>query len=253
MSDGIDIGAIKMKGRQGAFEIRRWGGKRKGAGRKATVRAGQPRHRRVRKRATVTAREPVHVVVRVVPRIGRLRRRKAYAAIRWALLTVLRRGLMRVVHVSIQRTHLHLLVEAEDERCLARGMQGFLISAAKQLNAVLTVEEKATQPVRGQVFATRYHAEIIDAPRRARSCLAYVLNNWRRHREDVGGGARRRARIDPYSSGIVFAGWRDHSTPFAWPRNYLPMPVAPPRSWLLTDGWRRHGPVGLREVPGPRA
>jgi hypothetical protein len=192
----------------------------------------------------------VHVVVRVAPRIGGLRRRKTYAAVRWALLTVLLRGMMRVVHVSIQRTHLHLLVEADDERRLARGMQGFLISAARQLNAVLTVETKALRPVRGQVFTHRYHAEVIDTPRRARSCLAYVLNNWRRHREDVAGVAARRACVDPYSSGLGFDGWRDRSEPFAWPSGYLPLAVAPPRSWLLTDGWRRHSAIDPREVPG---
>ena len=242
---------------QGAFEFRTWGGKRKGAGRKAIVRPGEPPHRRVRKRARVTAREPVHVVIRVVPRVGRLRRRKAYQAIRRALLTVLLRGRIRVVHISIQRRHIHLLVEAADERALARGMQGFQISAAKQLNAALTIELRARRSLgtraiaRGQVFSNRYHAEIIDTPRRARHCLAYVLNNWRRHREDQAGAAQRGAKVDPYSSGIAFDGWRDHEVPFAWPVGYEPLVVARARSWLLTEGWRRHGLVDLDEVPGP--
>jgi hypothetical protein len=193
----------------------------------------------------------VHVVIRVVPRVGRLRRRKAYQAVRRALLTVLRRGLMRVVHLSIQRRHIHLIAEAGDERRLARGMQGFQIAAAKQLNAAITVEIGAAEPVRGQVFTSRYHAEVIDTPRRARHCLGYVLNNWRRHREDHGGPAQRRARVDPYSSGIFFDGWRDQETPFAFPREYEPLVVVPAESWLLTEGWRRYGPIDLREVPGP--
>jgi hypothetical protein len=44
------------------------------------------------------------------------------------------------------------------------------------------------------VFTTRYHAEIIDTPRRARQCLAYVLDNRRRHREDQVGPAQPQAR-----------------------------------------------------------
>ena len=256
-----DIGAIKMRARraaQGVLEFRTWGGKRKGAGRKPVERPGEPPHRRVRKRARVTAREPVHVVIRVVPRVGTLRRRKAYQALRRALLTVLIRGRIRIVHISIQRRHVHLLVEAADERALARGMQGFQISAAKQLNAALTVELRGRRTigaralVRGQVFTSRYHAEIIDTPRRARHCLAYVVNNWRRHREDLAGPAHRRAKVDPYSSAIAFDGWRDHATPFAWPPGYEPLVVARARSWLLTEGWRRHGLVDLHEVPGAR-
>ncbi len=239
-------------GRQEVFEFRTWGGKRAGAGRKPRPRADRPPHRRVRKRPPVTAREPVHVVIRVVGEVGRLRRRKAYQAIRRALLTALVRGLIRVVHVSIQGRHIHLLVEADDERCLARGMQGLQVSAARHLNAAVAIERGLPRPRRGQVFTDRYHAEIIDSPRRARHCLGYVLNNWRRHREDVAGPAQRNAALDPYSSGIAFDGWRDHAAPFAWPAEYQPLPVAVPRSWLLIDGWRRHGPIDLREVPGPR-
>ena len=29
-----------------------------------------------------------------------------------------------------------------------------------------------------------------------------------------------------------------------------PAPVAAPRHWLLTTGWRRHGRLDPREVPG---
>ena len=231
--------------------FRTWGGKRQGAGRKARVVAGQKPHRRVRKRPALTGREPIHVVLRVVPAVGRLRRRKAYQAIRRALITAFCRGVIRVVHLSIQGNHIHLIVEAADEKRLARGMQGLQISAARHLNAAVSVERGEGPPRRGQVFANRYHAEILDTPRRARHALAYVLNNWRRHREDQAGPAQRRASVDPYSSGISFDGWRDHSTPFAFPRDYEPLVVVPPSCWMLTTGWRRHGPIDLREVPGP--
>jgi REP element-mobilizing transposase RayT len=260
MSEGRDIGAIKMGSAERALEFRTWGGRRRGAGRKPS----KPgiHHRRVRRRPALSGREPVHVVVRVVPAVGRLRRPKAYQAIRRALITVLLRGRMRVVHLSIQRNHVHPIVEAGDERALARGMQGFQISAARHLNAAVSVEVRRAvggragrsllrEPRRGQVFTDRYHAEIIDTPRRARHCLAYVLNNWRRHREDQAGPRQRSAPVDPYSSGICFDGWADHSTPFAFPRGYQPLVVSPASSWLLTTGWRRWGPIDLAEVPGP--
>lgn len=59
------------------------------------------------------------------------------------------------------------------------------------------------------------------------------------------------ARLDPYSSGIGFGGWRGRERPFVWPPGYEPLPVVPAHTWLLTTGWKRHDLVGLRDVPGP--
>jgi REP element-mobilizing transposase RayT len=237
--------------RQQALEFRTWGGKRAGAGRKAVPRPGERPHRWVRKRPALTAREPVHVVLRVTREVGRLRRRSAYHAVRKAMLVAADKGVIRLVHVSIQQNHIHLLVEAADERDLARGMQGFEISAARRLNAAVARDRGRSKPRRGSVFVRRYHAEIIDSPRRARHALAYVLNNWRRHREDLAGVAQRRMPVDPYASGISFDGWDRPVPRGALPDAYEPLPVAEAASWLLTTGWRRHGPIGVGEVPGP--
>jgi hypothetical protein len=77
-----------------------------------------------------------------------------------------------------------------------------------------------------------------------------VLNNWRHHREDQASAATRRAKVDPYSSGIAFSGWAGREgVPFRWPPGYEPLPVRYPRTWFLTDGWRRWGPIALDEVP----
>jgi hypothetical protein len=52
----------------------------------------------------------------------------------------------------------HLLVEAGSRTALARGMQGFEISAAKHLNAA--VSKARGRRRRGAVFPDRYHARI---------------------------------------------------------------------------------------------
>ena len=229
----------------------RRGGPREGAGRPPILLPnGRRLHSRVARRPRVTAREPVHVVLRVDRALGRLRRRSAYHAMRLALQTAAKAGKIRVVHVSIQRHHIHLLVEAGSERDLATGMKGLEISAAKRLNRAITRDRRLPERRRGQVFVTRYHAEIIKSPRQARRALAYVLNNWRHHREDLEGAAQRRAPIDPYSSAIAFDGWCDRPAHAGLPIGYQPLPVEVPRSWLLTEGWRRHGAVSVHEVPG---
>jgi REP element-mobilizing transposase RayT len=179
----------------------------------------------------------VHVVLRVTREVGNLRKLDAYRAIRGALGRCLARADYRVVHVSIQSNHLHLLVEADDKHALTLGMQGFAISAAKRLNRELRRR-------RGEVFPFRYHATPITSPTQARNAIAYVLNNWRHHRND----ARAPYRIDPYSSAEQFHGWETaHGDR---PRGE-PLPCVRPTSWLLTDGWPRAGPIRFDEIPGP--
>src|SRR5262245_30100716 len=132
------------------LQFSRRGGKRKGAGRPAKGPRSSERHET---RPVLRPTDPVHVTLRAVADVGYLRRREVYKAVRRALLVTLPKTAFRVVHLSIQGTHVHLLVEADDKLALARGMQGFQISAAKQLNAAM---ERS-----GTVFPDRYHAEII--------------------------------------------------------------------------------------------
>jgi REP element-mobilizing transposase RayT len=223
------------------------GGKRRGAGRPPKgPRAGSPH----KQRPFLHARYPVHVTLRVVDAVGNLRRRCVYQAIREATLTTALREDFRIVHLSIQRTHVHLLVEACDKAALARGMQGFQVSAAKHLNAAISKGRPGPRR-RGAVFPDRYHAEIITSPRQARHALSYVMNNWRRHHED------RKApmsswTIDWFSTAAMFPGWAEYrDEPFLWrgPATYDPLVVYQSRTWLLREGWKRSGPISCHEVP----
>lgn len=90
----------------------------------------------------------------------------------------------RIVHISLQRTHVHMVVEANNKLALARGMQGFQISAARNINTALGAGKHRR---RGRVFADRYHVEVIASPTQTRHALSYVLNNWRKHLEDQKG------------------------------------------------------------------
>jgi REP element-mobilizing transposase RayT len=208
------------------------------------------RHKR---REAFKASQPIHVVLRVEEAVRPLRRMDIYKAVRGATLVVASREDFRIVHISIQGTHLHLLVEASGKAALARGMQAFQISAAKRMNAVLTKVDPESHEVKrrsGKVFSDRYHAEVISNRRQARHALAYVLNNWRKHREDRSGGAR----VDRFSSGISFRGWKafeDPSFDFAVPADYEPMIVWEPKTWLLSQGWMRYGRIDFYEVPTP--
>jgi putative transposase len=237
-------------------ELFRHGGKRKGAGRPPKgKRAGSPH----KKRPTLVGRYPVHVVLRVDPVVGSLRKRFMYRALREATIAVALRelaydevkGAFRIIHISIQRTHVHLLVEADNKRALSRGMQSFQISAARHINHAYSVKMKLSERRKGAVFPDRFHQEIIKTPTQARRALAYVINNWRKHQEDRPEHTRN-WNVDPFSTGVLFSGWKEREDAqllWKWRETYRPMVVYFPKTWLLSEGWRKAGLISFYEVP----
>jgi REP element-mobilizing transposase RayT len=122
----------------------------------------------------------------------------------------------RLVHYSLQRDHVHLIVEATNSNALGRGVRSVLIRVAWAANAIWRR--------RGAVIGDRYHHRRLRTPREARNAIGYVLRNARKH---LGGAS---GRIDPASSGRWF-----------WGHAIDPPAVALPRFWLSRTGWRRHG------------
>ena len=213
----------------------------KNAGRKPKGKRAGERHK---VRAAVDSRCPQHVVLRTAGAVKWLRTQKAYQAIRRALVVVLDRAdVFRIVHFSVQGNHIHLLCEASDKLALGKGMQAFGISAAKQLNRV---HER-----KGTVFPDHYHVDAIDSVRHACHELSYVLNNWRKHKQD--GRGLFDGRIDPYSSGVLFAGWKERTLPVAVPDGYQAPRVSAAQTWYLTVGYKLGPPISVWAVPSSRA
>jgi REP element-mobilizing transposase RayT len=146
-----------------------------------------------------------------VPGLGYLRGGRLAKKIEAALREASELHGVRVVHYSIQGNHLHLIVEAQSTRALARGMQGLAIRLAKRLNRALRR--------RGQVFADRYHAHALATRREVANAVRYVLANYRHHT---------REHLPPR--------WDD-------PRaTHADSPLAAPRTWLLRVCWRAEPP-----------
>jgi REP element-mobilizing transposase RayT len=138
-----------------------------------------------------------------------------------------------VTHYSVQRDHVHLMVEASDASTLSRGMQGLAVRIARGVNRAMNRK--------GAVFADRFHDRVLRSPRQVRNALAYVLCNARKH----GLAPNRSGWLDPHSSAAAFDGW-------ASPRTTLVASdaVSPPRTWLLRVGWRRGGLLEVDHRPG---
>ena len=211
----------------------KWGGARRGAGRKRLRdgRKGRVAHRR---RPELKKRIPLHVTVRLIDGLPSMRTTEALAVLKERFRAVLGREDFRLVHYSIQSNHLHLLIEAGGKEELSRGTQGLLVRIARGLNRLWNR--------RGSIFAERYHAVILDRPTKVRNAIRYVLNNARKH------GARITTRLDRFASGAWFDRW-SRPVPNAAPDE--PRPISGPKTWLLKTGWWKHAGPTIDPMSAP--
>ena len=137
---------------------RTWGGKREGAGRPKTGKKYVPH----RVRSKHEEDHPVHVTLR--SRVSELRDFPVFDAVEMALARG-SKDFFRVCEYSVQRNHIHLIVEADDTVSLSRGLQGLVARLAKAINRAMRRK--------GSVFA--------DTPSPLPAATAWLLNvGWRR-------------------------------------------------------------------------
>ena len=163
-----------------------------------------------------------HVVLRICRGLPWLRTPRTYRVLEGALRAGKQKKGFALVQYSVLGDHLHLLIEAESKKELARAMQGLMIRIAKRLN-------RFWRRRGGAVFADRYFSRLVEGAYAIKRALAYVINNGRKH--GVWSSPR---QPDPFSSGPWYTGWWDafghicrplRSPPVAEARDmYLTMP-----------------------------
>jgi hypothetical protein len=154
------------------------------------------------------------------------------------------RSTFRLVHYSLLGNYAHFIVEARDTEALGRGMMAISSRLARAVNRVMGRA--------GRVLADRYHVHLLKTPREVHRALRYVLLNARRHARSQA-LPRASSRLDRASSSAWFDGWKqDRLDPRDWSLGATANapPVARARTWLLAVGWRRHGLLDPRDVPG---
>jgi REP element-mobilizing transposase RayT len=218
----------------------------------------------------------VHVTLR--SRIAPLRCQFVFPTVRLAIARAAGRDpeKFRVLHFSVQRDHVHLVVEAKDARALSSGVRSVAIRIARYVNDLLLR--------RGRFWADRWHGRALRTPREVRNAIVYVLANFRKHARQ-----RLRSGVDPFSSGAWFDGWREWRLDSGVPPPFAELaPWAQPnpshvrdsvggrttnescvhvlascntdslgqhgnwaaaRTWLARHGWRKHGLIGLADAP----
>lgn len=201
----------RMKVDQQELPFRQWGGARKGAGRKRqSARPNVPHRPRqcFRKGA-------LHVTLRMRREVWNLRTHRCFRSLRSAFSHGCDRFGFRLVEFSVQRNHVHCIVEAPDAETLGRAMKGLEVRMARALNKLMHRT--------GPVFADRYHAHLLTSPREAANAVGYVLDNWSIHAER--NGEPRPSGVDPYCSAVS----HDCGPPL----------VADARWWMLRIGAQR--------------
>src|SRR4051812_33253509 len=125
------IQVMSRKPRQIEMTFRTWGGKRLNAGRKPRAeRRGLVAHAA---RPALPAKTPVFVTMRAVRGASMLREEVVFKHVRRQIAKA-SRGETRVLHFSVQRDHLHLIIEAPDRATLARRVQGLASGIARIVN-----------------------------------------------------------------------------------------------------------------------
>jgi len=119
-------------------------------------------------------RGSLHVVWRIRRGLPGLRTPRSYRVLERCFRAGKQKDGFGVTQFSVQRDHLHLIVEARDRRSLARGLQGLAVRIAKGLN-------RHWHRRHGSVFAERYFARLLARPMQLFRAIAYVLGNGRKH------------------------------------------------------------------------
>jgi REP element-mobilizing transposase RayT len=229
--------AMKQVQQSFRFELdkngQRRGGRRKGAGRTRKGNRDRVSHA---KRPYFDKRWPLHVTLRVREGLPPLRHTVCLEVFRQVMQECAEQEGFRVVHWSVQSNHVHMIVEAEDQEALTRGMKRISIRLAKRWNKLW--ERK------GAVFDDSYHFVSLDTPTQVRNALVYVLQSAKRH------GVTLRGLLDHCSTAPAFEAWREQG-PASSSELY---PRAKPSTWGLQKGWllAKGGRLSVHELPKPK-
>lgn len=149
------------------------GGRRPGSGRKRIHSKGVAH----RNREKVHRRTSLHISFKFKAFI---KNKYCLALLKRAILNGRKQGL-RVLHFSLQHNHVHLIVEADSNDLLTKGMRSLTVTFAKGLK-------------KGRVQVERYHLHVLKSVQETRNAIHYVGFNKQKHEKGT------YSTIDEYTS-----------------------------------------------------
>lgn len=152
----------------------------KRAGRPAKVDRGI-RHISREKIAKLTA---LHLTIKVRANKADIKNKRLLKALHHAIKRARLKGL-RVIHYTLEYNHVHLLVEARNNKVLHQGMQAFGISFSKAVNRI--------KAVCGHVYKHRYYLRKLSSRKDVKIVMHYIFRNGVKHKRAL-------SIFDPYNS-----------------------------------------------------
>ena len=186
----------------------RWGGLRAKAGRKR-IRSKGVAHI---PREKITIRTPLHVNFKYkIP----VRNKDTLKLLKKSIQNARRHGL-KVLHHSFQHNHIHLILEADNNSTLTKGMRSLTITFAKGLQ-------------KGRVQIERYHLHVLKTVRETKHAIHYVLFNQQKHEKGT------YSDINDYSSVLYIKNGLDLIREFA-KEKALTLKIQKRNDWIPDTG-----------------
>ncbi|MDD4973652.1 MAG: transposase [Bacteriovorax sp.] len=115
----------------------------------------------------------LHLTVKIKKIKAELKNKSVLSILKRAILNARKQGL-KVIHYSLEYDHVHLLIEADNNHILSKGMQSFGVTISKAINRM--------RKLKGGVYKHRYHFRKISSPRQLKNVLNYIFNNGIKHK-----------------------------------------------------------------------
>ena len=136
------------------------------------------------KREIIHRPTSLHLTIKVRENKADIKSKRILKALHHAILRARLKGL-RIIHYTLEYNHVHLLVEASENKILQRGMLALGISFSKAINKF--------KCLKGAVYKHRYHFRKINSSRELKNVLHYIFHNGIHHK-------RTKSLIDPFNS-----------------------------------------------------
>ncbi|MBC7714103.1 MAG: transposase [Rhizobacter sp.] len=141
----------------------------KGAGRPAIHDAG------IRHTSRPELHRPcsLHLTVKIKKIKADIKNKTILHFLKRAILNSRKQGL-KVIHFSLEYDHVHLLIEADNNIVLGKGMKSFGVTLSKAINKV--------KNQKGGVYKHRYHFRQISSARQLKNVMKYIFLNGVKHK-----------------------------------------------------------------------
>lgn len=115
----------------------------------------------------------LHLTIKIKKIKADIKNKSILSILKRAILNARKKGL-RVLHYSLEYDHVHLLIEAENNTILGKGMQAFGVTLSKAINRV--------RKLKGGVYKHRYHFRQISSARELKNVMNYIFSNGMKHK-----------------------------------------------------------------------